>query len=708
MARTKVLKQPNPTPRGHGFDDKQAVISFDREEYPNTRVIKKTKTPKDPNRVKRAIPQAFKDYQTFLRFNREKYPGVKYTKQQLSEQFKEYKVRLVERRGVVSPLYEPQDPMQTLKLNEPYEKAVLLKQLRDMIQDRGRGNFDPKLFEETLVQGKMDYDEFRSQLGLGERDFNYFKKFFDSMKNHPLTESDKEALRVKYQPSLPTPETERGSGSSGQASTYSIVPTSSSARSTVSTPSAESGLPEPPPLKYGFAETKATREEDEKVKTFMEKQAKLDQLEATLKDLQAQIDKRFGPTGFPEPDPKKTPVHIEELKATEEVREELERGDEPFVAEIPLLPPILPTPLPDEPEAPSIKPVGPLIMAAQPEATVVPVNEPAVGPAMGVTTAQPEVAAQAVPEVDVAHAERPPGEMPGQPDTMGQLTEQGTTPVPSGPQTGGESKYAVKAVGVLRDPIHPVPLALFFGDAHKPAWDVDLAKTIDSLTLSREEINQGIDGIIGVNGPKIMIPKRLRDGDHEEYKEVVELHFCLERHMSKGTRAPMAIIPLAKLEALRAGLNQQSASSPPASGPPATSPQAVTDSGQPTPNPMGLDQGGASLLGPQRGIETLSPPHPGDSGTGLTPGPPLDNNQIQVTPNQADERLDLAIRNRTRDWNGKPIIIKEFESGLKVRQGVSLFPAEPGSEKTLGPVFGLSYAKKPSFNFRFKENNSLC
>ncbi len=122
----------------------------------------------------------------------------------------------------------------------------------------------------------------------------------------------------------------------------------------------------------------------------------------------------------------------------------------------------------------------------------------------------------------------------------GQPTQTQESPIP----------YATTATKIDWKVVHKIPILLFFGSTTKPDWDTELEKTIDEITITKEEINTIIDGIIAVNGDKIMVSSRLKDGDINEFKEIIELHFCLERNLAKGSRYAKASVPLSQLVSL--------------------------------------------------------------------------------------------------------------------------------------------------------------
>ena len=73
--------------------------------------------------------------------------------------------------------------------------------------------------------------------------------------------------------------------------------------------------------------------------------------------------------------------------------------------------------------------------------------------------------------------------------------------------------------------------------------------------MTTEEINTIIDGLISTVGNKLMIKERKESGSSiqrskEEMNEIIQLYFCLERNLNRGTRTRTATVPLSSLLSL--------------------------------------------------------------------------------------------------------------------------------------------------------------
>lgn len=94
---------------------------------------------------------------------------------------------------------------------------------------------------------------------------------------------------------------------------------------------------------------------------------------------------------------------------------------------------------------------------------------------------------------------------------------------------------------------HLIPITFMYGSAKTPNWDYSLVRAIEALDMSKEEINQYIDLILAAYGPRILVPKRLSDGDRVELNEVLQLMYSTERTMQIGNRARKAVMSVGDL-----------------------------------------------------------------------------------------------------------------------------------------------------------------
>ncbi len=189
--------------------------------------------------------------------------------------------------------------------------------------------------------------------------------------------------------------------------------------------------------------------------------------------------------------------------------------------------------------------------------------------------------------------------------------------------------------------IHKVPILLFFGSSDRPNWDLTLQKLInDNEEIIKPTINSLIDSIIASNGPKILVSAREKDSDIEEFNEIVQLHFCLERNMHTGTRTASVTIPLKNL---LGGLGGQTSTPEPISGPPDAGPFAPDTT--------------STVAAPQAAPQVADP---------------------QVQQQQVPEDQKALIMNKTIDAYGKPIfpitktIIKKKTKEINIIPGLPI------------------------------------
>ena len=126
---------------------------------------------------------------------------------------------------------------------------------------------------------------------------------------------------------------------------------------------------------------------------------------------------------------------------------------------------------------------------------------------------------------------------------------------PTSSQNSSLAHLSVSGAPVAPEIIHKDAITVFFNDATNPSWDPDLRKNIDSAKqfLNGSSINGYIDAIIAKEGPEILVLKRVKDGNIDEFNEIMQLHFSLNRNMARGPRVSMAGISLAALTGQQSG-----------------------------------------------------------------------------------------------------------------------------------------------------------
>lgn len=180
--------------------------------------------------------------------------------------------------------------------------------------------------------------------------------------------------------------------------------------------------------------------------------------------------------------------------------------------------------------------------------------------------------------------------------------------------------------GVESHPVkyHKNSVLFFFGTIVKPDWDLELESNIFAADMSKEEIVMRLDHLIGVYGDKMGVFKRMSD-TKEELNEIMQMQFCLERMMSRGTRTKSALIPLKSLEQFANKLSNKRTVQP-------TDKQTTED------------------LGPEGQV-------PDEEQVQNVPAEQTQESvQIQLKPNEAKDKLAKAYHNSIYDPYGKPVI----------------------------------------------------
>lgn len=161
------------------------------------------------------------------------------------------------------------------------------------------------------------------------------------------------------------------------------------------------------------------------------------------------------------------------------------------------------------------------------QAPVVPVADPLADPLADPALNQPEI----MPPVPIGNTLDPLAAEP----TADQFQEGGSQVAVPTPPTKFKPKYHVDSI------------ELFFGDAEKPAWDLQLERSITELTWGKEGFNRAMDGLILKHSMDFFIWERKSDGTQEEFNEICQVYFCFLRQLQRGSRAPTANVPLSSL-----------------------------------------------------------------------------------------------------------------------------------------------------------------
>ncbi len=145
---------------------------------------------------------------------------------------------------------------------------------------------------------------------------------------------------------------------------------------------------------------------------------------------------------------------------------------------------------------------------------------------------------------------------------------------------------------------HKIPIMLFFNNIETPNWDLQLNNDIDSLNLSPEDCASIMDMIISVNGPKILVSQR-QSSSVQETKEILQLHFCLERHLANGSRTAGGFVPLKQLFSLYGAANGMPTSATEPDLAPDSAPETMQGLQGPNLPPVAPVEGPKAALAPE-------------------------------------------------------------------------------------------------------------
>lgn len=190
---------------------------------------------------------------------------------------------------------------------------------------------------------------------------------------------------------------------------------------------------------------------------------------------------------------------------------------------------------------------------------------------------------------------------------------------------------------------HKEAILLYFGDLVRPDWDLELENNIfDSKIESKDRI-QIMDGIISTNGPKIFVFNRVSD-TLEELNEIVQLHFCLQRNMSRGYRTKNALVPISALNTMSQMLGGTS------------QPQGTDQQGQDSSINQEYPESASVLANEEVDPAEQTFKQQGALQPLISQG---DSLQYQIDANAGREKLVTALRNRPYNLYGRPTVIPE-------------------------------------------------
>lgn len=105
----------------------------------------------------------------------------------------------------------------------------------------------------------------------------------------------------------------------------------------------------------------------------------------------------------------------------------------------------------------------------------------------------------------------------------------------------------------LKSKYHNSAIIVFFNSDTNPNWDTDLEKNIVKADYDSQSAVDIMKGIVVTEGPKILVSKVIttsqssKEDTTTELNEILQLHFSLNRNMSRGNRIPKVGISLSSL-----------------------------------------------------------------------------------------------------------------------------------------------------------------
>lgn len=232
--------------------------------------------------------------------------------------------------------------------------------------------------------------------------------------------------------------------------------------------------------------------------------------------------------------------------------------------------------------------------------------------------------------------------MPPEPDKSSEPSEVENMNNNVGNNSAPLEPFATRTIEDKHPPkYHKEAILLYFGDDVRPDWDLELEKNIFDSKIEAKSRVQIMDGIISINGCRIFVFQRVSD-TLEELNEIVQLHFCLQRNMSRGYRTKTALVPISALNTMSQMLGGTR---------PPQNPQ----------NPQNLQSGDNVEQDPLESASALDEVDPAEETFQQQGGLVSVGNSIQyqIDANAGREKIVTALRNRPYNLYGRPTVIPD-------------------------------------------------
>jgi hypothetical protein len=217
---------------------------------------------------------------------------------------------------------------------------------------------------------------------------------------------------------------------------------------------------------------------------------------------------------------------------------------------------------------------------------------------------------------------------------------------------------------------HPNSILFYFGNIERPDWDTELENNVFSAEMSKEFIIKSMEGIIEEYGSKIYVYERKSD-TREEFHELIQLQFCLQRDMARGTRTKSALIPISSLTTFANKLTPR----------------------EPTVSDGERNDGERNDVVLERSDKEIPPDEQSELPveTSTQTEQPRKSVQVQISEGNAYDKVVEAYRNSVFDRYGKPIFNTAVTDMTKRKEGVF---SGPGNVQDPAGLF------KPAFVIR--------
>lgn len=198
----------------------------------------------------------------------------------------------------------------------------------------------------------------------------------------------------------------------------------------------------------------------------------------------------------------------------------------------------------------------------------------------------------------------------------------------------------------------PFQIKLLFGTSEGDIpWDKELENNVFESDISKSELVAFMDALIMEYGNRILVEDRKTE-TKEEFHEIIQMVYCVMRNLQRGTRAPMAMVPVSSLMGFAKKLQEPAPPAPPINEEDNLYYESVSQAGGEEPQSVSAVPQAEQV--------------------------PVSGNRFNIPINKAQDKLSKAYHNKRTDGYGKPII----RDSIAVQTKITNTPLDgPGNKR---------------------------